>query len=156
LGQETKIKALGLALAAALVLGVVANAELGGRGAEPAGRQVPSGLRGHGQASGFYPGRHQPVWVHVRNPYGHRARVRWIRTSVGDAGPGCAADNLVARRSRGLRGLPGGRWRHVRIPARQWRRVRVRARMRGRAPDACQGASFPLRFRIKVKVWQRR
>jgi hypothetical protein len=44
----------------------------------------------------------------------------------------------------------------VRIPARQWRRVRVRARMRGRAPDACQGASFPLRFRIKVKVWQRR
>jgi len=44
----------------------------------------------------------------------------------------------------------------VRIPAREWRRVRVRTRMRARARDACQGVSFPLRFRIKVKVWQKR
>jgi hypothetical protein len=152
-----RIQALGLALVATLALGVVAHAGLGGgRDAELAARQVPSGLRGHGQASGFYPGGHEPIWVHVRNPFNHRLRVRWIRTSVGDAGHGCSADNLVARRSRGLRELASGKWRHVRIPAREWRRVRVRTRMRARARDACQGVSFPLRFRIKVKVWQKR
>jgi hypothetical protein len=157
LGRNTKIKALGLALVATLALAVASHAELwGGAGAGPTARQIPSGLRGHGQASGFYPGGHQPVWVRVRNPFSHRARVRWIRTSVGSAGPGCSADNLVARRSRGLRQLRSGRWRHVLIPARQWRRVKVRARMRVRAPDACQGVTFPLRFRIKVKVWQHR
>ena len=155
--RDKRVKTLGLALVASLALGVVAHAELwGGPNAGPAARQVPSGLRGHGQASGFYPGGREPVWVHVRNPFHHRLRVRWIRTSVGDASPGCSADNLVARRSRGLRELAGGNWRHVRIPARQWRRVRVRTRMRARAPDACQGVSFPLRFRIKVKVWQMR
>jgi hypothetical protein len=152
-----KIKSLSLALVAMLALGVVANAELGGgRKAQSNARQGPAGLRGHGQVSGLYPGRHQPVWVRVRNPFGHRARVRWIRTRVGDAGPGCASDNVVALSSRGLRELANGKWRHVRIPARQWRRVRVRTRMRRRAPDACQGATFPLRFVIKVKVWQRR
>jgi len=157
LGQNLKIHALGLALVATLALGVVSHAELwGGPEAKPAARHVPSGLRGHGQASGFYPGGHAPVWVRVRNPFRHRARVRWIRASVGKAGPGCPADNLVPRRSRGLRQLESGKWRHVLIPARQWRRVRVRTRMRSRAPDACQGATFPLRFRIKVKVWQKR
>jgi hypothetical protein len=149
--------ALGVVLVATLALGVGSYAELGGGpGAEPAARHVPSGLRGHGQASGFYPGGHAPVWVRVRNPFHHRARVRWIRASVGKGGPGCAADNLVPRRSRGLRQLQSGKWRHVLIPARQWRRVRVRTRMRPRAPDACQGVTFPLRFRIKVKVWQKR
>jgi hypothetical protein len=152
-----KIKSLCLALAAMLALGVASHAELGGdRGAQPQVREGPSGLRGHGQANGFYPGRHQPVWVRVRNPFGHRARVRWIRTRVADAGPACAGDNLVARPSRGLRELANGKWRHVRIPAHGWRRVRVRTMMRRRAPDACQGATFPLRFLIKVKVWQGR
>jgi hypothetical protein len=152
-----RFRALGLALVATLALGVASHAQLGGGpGAEPAARHVPPGLRGQGHASGFYPGGHGPVWVRVRNPFDHRARVRWIRTYVGKAGPGCPADNLVARRSRGLRQLQSGKWRHVLIPARQSRRVRVRTRMRARAPDACQGASFPLRFRLKVKVWQRR
>jgi hypothetical protein len=149
-----KSKVLCLALAAALAVGV-AYAERGGS-RHPLAAEVPAGLRGHGQASGFYPGGHNPVWVRVRNPFGHRARVRWIKTRVGDARPDCPADNIVARRSRGLRQLPNGKWHHVRIPARKWGRVRVRTRMRSRAPDACQGASFPLRFRIKVKVWQKR
>jgi hypothetical protein len=152
-----RISVLGLALVATLALGVVSHAQFGGDpGAEPAARQVPAGLRGYGQASGFYPGGHRPVWVRVRNPFNHRARVRWIRTSVGDAGPGCVADNLVARRSRGLRQLSSGKWRHVLVRARQWQRVRVRTRMRARAPNACQGVTFQLRFRIKVKVWQKR
>ena len=154
----TKIKAvLCVAVAAGLAAGVASHAELGsGSGSQLAAREAPAGLRGHGHASGFYPGRHRPVWVQVRNPFGHRARVRWIRTSVGDASAGCSGGNLVAQRSRGLRQLASGKWHHVRIPARQWRRVRVRTRLRSRAPDACQGATFPLRFLIKVKIWQRR
>lgn len=156
-----KIKTLSLVLAVTLALAALAYAGLGDRrsgerraDAASAGAENP-GLSGYGEASGFYPGRRQPVWVRVRNPFDDRVRVRWIRTRVSDAGPGCTGDNIVARHSRGLRELKRGNWRHVRIPPHQSRRVRVRMRLRARATDACQGATFPLRFRIKVKVWGR-
>jgi hypothetical protein len=151
-----KIKTLSLVLAAVLALGALAYAALGQGGsdqvADAAAPDTP-GLRGHGEASGFYPGLHQPLWVRVRNPLDDRVRVRSIRTRVGSAGPGCSSDNLVARHSRGLRQLRRGNWRHVRIPPHGSRRVRVRVWMRPRAPDACQGATFPLRFRIRARVW---
>ncbi len=154
-----KIKTLILVLGVTLALGAIAYAGLGHgpggdrrAGGAAAGAASP-GLSGYGEASGFYPGRHQAVWVRVRNPFDDRVRVRSIRTRVADAAPGCASDNIVARHSRGLRQLRRGNWRHVRIPPHQSRRVRVRMRLRARATDACQGATFPLRFRIKVKVW---
>ncbi len=143
-----------------LALGAVAYAGIGRdpgreRGDPPSAGAGSSAVSGYGEASGFYPGRRQPVWVRVRNPFDNRVRVRWIRTRVGDAGPGCTSENVVARHSRGLRQLRRGNWRHVRIPPHQSRRVRVRMRLRARAADGCQGATFPLRFRIKVKVWGR-
>ncbi len=148
-----KTKALTLALVAAVASGALAYAALrDGHGSPPPPREPP-GLRAEGHVTGLYPGRHRPVWVRVRNPFDRRARLRWIRTRVSDAGPGCSQGNIVPRRSRGLRQLKSGHWRHVRIPAHQTRRARVRLRMRARAPDTCQGATFPLRFRVKLKVW---
>jgi hypothetical protein len=154
------VKTLNLVLGASLALGALAFAGLGGGvGAEranPASSSTSGAeVTGYGQASGFYPGRHQPVWVRVRNPFDQRVRVRAIRTWVREPGAGCAGDNFVARRSRGLRQLRRGNWRHVRIPPHRSRRVRVRTRLRAKAPDPCQGTTFPLRFRIKVKVWGR-
>jgi hypothetical protein len=152
-----KIKTLSLALGAALALGALAFAGLGGGAGADRVSAPASGaeVTGHAEASGFYPGRRQPVWVRVRNPFDQRVRVRSIRTWVRDPGTGCAGDNLVPRRSRGLRQLRRGNWRHVRIPPHRSRRVRVRTRLRAKAPDPCQGTTFPLRFRIKVKVWGR-
>jgi hypothetical protein len=148
-----KTKALILALVATVATAALAYAALRDGHASPAPPREPPGLRAEGHVTGLYPGRHRPAWVHVRNPFDRRARVRWIRTRVIDAGPGCSRDNIAPRRSRGLRQLKSGRWRHVRIPAHQSRRVRVRLRMRYRAGDSCQGARFPLRFRVKLKVW---
>jgi hypothetical protein len=153
-----KTKTLCVALLAALAAGALAYAELGhGRRGEPStGTPAPresSGLRADGQVTGLYPGRHKPLWVQVRNPFDRRARVRWIRTWVKDAGPDCADRYVVPRKSRGLRQLRSGRWRHVLLPPHQTRRVRVRLRMTSGAPNACQGQAFPLRFRVKVKVW---
>jgi hypothetical protein len=148
-----KIKTLSLALLASVATVAVAYAALRDEHPRPAPPRDVPGLRAEGHMTGLYPGRHRPVWVHVRNPFDHRARVRWIRTRVIDARPDCSPDNLAPRRSRGLRQLKSGRWRHVRIPPHQTRRVRVRMRMRARAPDSCQGAVFPLRFRVKLKVW---
>jgi hypothetical protein len=148
-----KIKTLSLALLATLATGALAYAALTGGHASPAPPREPAGLRVEGHVTGLYPARHKPVWVHVRNPFDRRARVRWIRTRVLDVGPDCSQDNIAPRRSRGLRQLKSGRWRHVKIPPHQTRRVRVRLRMRERAPDGCQGARFPLRFRVKLKVW---
>jgi hypothetical protein len=148
-----KTKALTLALVATMATAALAYAALRDRQASPAPPRTPAGLRAEGHVTGLYPGRHRPVWVHVRNPFDRRARVRWIHTRVIDAGPGCSDDELAPRRSRGLRQLKSGHWHHVRIPPYQTRRARVRLRMRARAPDACQGATFPLRFRVKLKVW---
>jgi hypothetical protein len=155
-----KVKTTFLALAITLAAGVLAyGTVVDGKGSHPASRAVGADkssprLRAVGGVRGLYPGGHGPVWVRVRNPFDDRVRVRWIRTRVKDAGSSCSRDNLVARRSRGLRQLRGGAWRHVRVPPHQARRVRVRIRMRRGAFDACQGARFPLRYRVKVKAWR--
>jgi hypothetical protein len=149
-----KTKTLSVTLVAVLAAGALAWAELGpGKRTDLSPPRESPGLRANGHVSGLYPGLHEPVWVHVRNPFARRARVRWVRTWIRDAGRDCPGAYLVPRRSRGLRQLASGRWRHVLVPPQQTRRVRVRMRMRRDAPDACQGVSFPLRFEVKVKVW---
>ena len=153
-----KVKAAYPALAVALAAGVLAYAAVvdgkaghPGPGAKGAGKSSPH-LRAAGSVSGLYPGGHRPLWVRVRSPFQDPVKVRWIRTRVLDAGPRCSRQNLLARPSRGLRELRSGGWRHVGIPPHGSRQVRVRIGMRRGALDACQGARFPLRFRVKVKA----
>jgi hypothetical protein len=145
-----RIKTAWLALAATLMLGAIAYGALQHRGE---GRAKGSAVTASGHVTGLYPGRHHPVWVQVHNPFARDARVRWVRTRVFNASPACPARSIAPRRSRGLQQLASGRWRHVRIPPVATRRARVRLMMRASAPDGCQGARFPLRFEVKLKLW---
>jgi hypothetical protein len=149
-----------LAVVIALAAGGFAYAALaddhGGRPTTGANARdkSPSRLHASGRARGLYPGGRKRTLVAVRNSFDHPVKVRWVRTKVKDAGPLCSRHNLLARRSRGLRQLSDGRWRHARVPPHTSRWVRVRILMRQPAPDACQGATFPLRFTVKVGAWR--
>jgi hypothetical protein len=139
-----------LTLAAVLASGAVASATLlgggggdrsGDFGALPASAKVSSDLRVHGRIKGLYPGARKRLRVRVRNTYPRHARVRLVRTSVRSAGPDCSRANLH------VRGNPRTRW----IPAHSKILIRLRVRMSASAPDACQGATWPLRYRVRVE-----
>ena len=142
-----------LTLAAVLASGAVASATLlsgggGDRGEDvgvsPASAKVSSDLRVHGKIADLYPGARKKLPIRVRNTSGRAARVRAVRTTVRDASPDCSGANVHVKRKRR---------RHRWLPAHSWRRLWLRARMLPGAPDACQGARWALRFRVRVR-WQ--
>lgn len=110
------------------------------RGAvSPSGEARPiAGLTARGHATGLYPGARLRMRVRIRNPYDHAVRITSLKTRVGRGAPGCRGSWVRVRKLR----------REAVIPALASRRVRLRVRMRRGAPDACQGARFPLRFRM--------
>jgi hypothetical protein len=95
----------------------------------------------HGHVRSLYPGARKRMRVTVRNRHSRPVRLRQLRTRVLDAGPGCSRGYLKVRRFKRRRYIPP----HARV------RVRVRARLTLSAPDACQGARWPLRFRAGVR-----
>ena len=119
-----------------------------------AGDKSASRVHASGRARGLYPGGRKRTLVAVRNPFEHPVKVRWVRTTVKDASSACSGHNLLARRSRGLRQLANGRWRHARVPPHTSRWVRVRILMSRLALDSCQGVTFPLRFTVTVRAWR--
>jgi hypothetical protein len=101
----------------------------------------PIRVKVSGHVAGLYPGARRRMPTTVRNDYGSPVRLDSIRVRAAAAGPGCSAGNLRVRGFRGARRVIGGH-RATRVP--------VRVAMLASAPDACQGARFPLRFRAHV------
>jgi hypothetical protein len=115
--------------------------EIGDRhanGSPPTSRH--RGLKVSGHIEGLYPGASEVLPVKVKSRLPFRVRVRSIRTVVADAGPSCSAANLQ---------VPGYTGR-LKIRPRRSRRVNLRIAMPATAADACEGASFPLRFRARA------
>jgi len=138
-----------LIIAALLAGSVVAYGELASPGthsptAKAAGKNSHR-LRVHGHIQGLYPGAAQRLRVKVRNGYRRDIVVRKVRAIVGDGGPGCTRQNLWTKRFRG----------HRRIRAHKSRRVSLPIGMQAGAPQACQGARFPLRFRARARAAHR-
>jgi hypothetical protein len=100
-----------------------------------------SALTISGYVRGLYPGARRGMRVEVRNRSARWARLRAVGAEVGSGRSGCSPDHLsTLPRSLG----------HPRIGPHETRRIRIRVRMWKGAPDACQGARFPLRFRVRV------
>jgi hypothetical protein len=139
-----------LIIAALLAGSVVAYAQLAT--AERGGDQPAAKARGKsahrlelsGHVDGLYPGAVTSMRVEIRNGSGRPVLLRSVRAIVGDAGPGCKSQNLWTRRFRGRRELQ----------ARSSVPVTVRIGMLATAPDACQGARFPLDFSARAS-WSR-
>jgi hypothetical protein len=89
-----------------------------------------------GRIDHLYPGYVGTLRIRVRNTGSSAIILTRIRTTVGDAAPGCVSQNLHVRRFRGA----------LRVPAHGMVRVQVRVRLSERAPDACQGVRFPLAY----------
>jgi hypothetical protein len=107
-----------------------------------AGAHAGSHLRVSGHVLGLYPEARRWIGVVIRNRSSRRALVRAVRADVVRGAPGCSRDNLATAPKH---------LRHPRIRPHRSRRTRIRVRMLGRAPDACQGVRFPLRFKLRVR-----
>ena len=113
---------------------------LTGYGASPGPAVASSSTRSafgiHGGTTGLYPGRSQPLELTVTNPQSFAITVTSITTAVGPASAACPAADLQV-------GPFGG---SLAVPAGGRAAVAVTATLAGAAPDACQGALFPLQY----------
>ncbi len=135
---------LALAVVAALLAAAVgAYAALGGPSrASPAraGSDGRAPVRVTGHVTGLVPGASAHLRGRVRNRTGDPLRVVWVKARVRSASPACDRVNVRTKRIRP---------RYV-VAAHATRRLRIPVRMKAWAPDACQGALFPLRYRARV------
>ena len=89
-----------------------------------------------GQVDGLYPGADMTLDARVTNPYQFPIRVTSVGVTVQDAGPACPAWVIEVRDSHA----------EVDIPPNATGTVPLSIRMDPTAPDACQGATWRLRF----------
>jgi hypothetical protein len=133
----------GVATAAALAAAAhgIPAGTLRGEGASwrPASAVVQStssGFKISGKLTGLYPGATRELVLVVHNPQMFPIVVTSITTTVASPSAGCQASNLVVTAFSGE--LP--------LRARTSAEVSVPVLMRHVAPDACQGAVFPLTY----------
>ena len=136
-------------LALAIVLASVAAASasiagVGGGGGGDAGAPAKhrAHVRVHGKVGGLYPGAQKKLRVHVRNTARNEMWVKALHTDVGDASTSCTSDYLDVKQKEGG---------HRHVPPRSHRRIKLKVRLASATPDACQGAQWPLDYRVRVK-----
>ncbi len=123
------------AIAVTLILGGTAPA---GAAAAPSIRRVQQTqmFTLHTEVAGLYPNATVTATVRVDNPQSEAITVQSAVVTVGDASPSCAALNLVAEPFSG----------NVTVPGSGTATLPIHIHMAATAPDACQGAAFPLRL----------
>jgi hypothetical protein len=130
-------------VAALLAATVGAYAALGGPG-PPAPAKPRHGLRAPvrvtGHVTDLVPGSTAHLRARARNRSRAPIRLLWVKARASAAGPACGRLRLRTTRVRPRVEIAPGATRRLRIPV----------RLRGGAPDACQGAVFPLRYRTRV------
>jgi hypothetical protein len=99
----------------------------------------------HAAVSGLYPNATMTASVTVDNPDSRVLRVMAAEVVVADASATCTAANLSAQPFTGS----------VRIPAHGAGAVPITLHMAASAPDACQGATFPLTLRATGELVDR-
>ena len=89
-----------------------------------------------GSVTGLYPGASMPLVLTVSNHQEFAIVVDSITTSVGSPSPACASANLSVSQFTG----------NLAVPAEGTSNVTVTVTLSHAAPDACQGAVFPLQY----------
>jgi hypothetical protein len=141
------LRASRLAIALVLLSGTFGYAALSAdqgandRGALAAGKSKPR-LKAKGTVADLYPGATKPMKVRIRNNYREPVRLTSLKTKVLDASPTCLRENLTVTRNSKSKGV---------VRPRKRRKIKVLVTMLPTAPDACQGAQFPLKFRVRGK-----
>jgi hypothetical protein len=97
---------------------------------------APGSFRISGSVAGLYPGAQLPLVLTVTNPEHFAIVVSSLSVTVGAAMPGCGAANLTATSFA----------RSLHVPALGTAAVSVQVTLAHSAPNACQGAVFPLHY----------
>jgi hypothetical protein len=151
-GRLGVVLALGVACVVALVVAGrhTAQAMLLGRGSSSqpaafvarqtggalASRTSPGSFRIGGTVDGLYPGDSTELVLTVTNPQHFAIVVTTISTTVESPSAGCGAPNLT------VAGFTG----HLLVGAHGSAQLTVPVALSYAAPDACQGALFPLQY----------
>jgi hypothetical protein len=93
-----------------------------------------------GHVRHLFPGAHRRVRVTISSGLRHPLRVRSVWAAVRGGGPRCPAGNVRVDRWRG----------RLRIGAHRTRHLPLSVTMSKKAPDACQGRRFNLRFHARA------
>src|SRR5919197_423487 len=148
-----RIKALYTVTALALALAAAAYGTLHRTGHGP-----EAGLRHHaalsaahilhvsGRVRGLYPGARKGFRVKLYNRSRRWVVVPAIRAHVLGGAAGASPANLST---------PPKHLDYPRVRPHNTRRIGIRIRMWPRAPDACQGVRFPLRFEVRARFSRR-
>jgi hypothetical protein len=109
-----------------------------------------------GQVSGLTPARQRLLRLNVHNGHERGILLRRVRVIARDASADCSADNMRIDNDAGeARSSQDGTTvflGHKRIRAGGDVRVQTEVSMRRQAPDACQGAMFPMRYWATAKT----
>jgi hypothetical protein len=89
-----------------------------------------------GQVGDLRPGGSRPMVLTVQNPNSVAIRVTSITVAAGAAGPGCPGSSLTLPQWTGS----------LQVPKRGTASVTVDVALEPSAPDACQGADWPLTY----------
>lgn len=93
-----------------------------------------------GRVENIYPGIRARIPLTLRNRSRRTLIVKSVRARPGNPPASCPGSNLLTRRKRVGQ----------KVPPRQRRRVDYPVVLSTTAPDACQDARFPLRYRARV------
>jgi hypothetical protein len=102
-------------------------------------KKAPPALNVKGSASSLYPGGTVTLPLKVRNGTRFPVTLRKLSVKVGSASRGCPGSFLVVQPFK----------KKARLRTRRSKKVNVRVTMSPAAPDACQGAVFPLTYRVR-------
>jgi hypothetical protein len=91
-------------------------------------------FRVRGSVRGLYPGLAKTIRARASNPFAFSIELRRVTVTVRRPAPGCPAETVRVHPWRGAVGISQGATRHIPL----------RVRMVPSAPDACQGARYPL------------
>jgi hypothetical protein len=135
-----------VATACALVLLLSAAAfaypRLSDRAPVPQHGQKRKALTVSGSVENLQPGVPSVLTAMVRNNLSHPVRLRKLRLRIGDAGAACPRSMLNAKPMRARKALR----------AHRTRRIPVTVTLLATAPDACQRASFPIRYEVRAQA----
>lgn len=120
-----------------VIAAVIATGAVGAYAATGSGGTSQSGpLALSGSVSALVPGAHRTIEVEVTNPNGREATVTEIAVAVTAEQAGCPASALEVGRADTPLTVPAAASRTTSLPV----------TLVATAPDACQGASFALRY----------
>ena len=128
-------------LAVLLGIATFAYATIVGTPEFPQAAKRSKGLKISGNVDGLAPGVPATLSAKVKNNLSRKVKVRSLKVTVGDAGAACP---------RTLLNVQGLKTKTTALKPRKTHTIPVSVMLSAAVPDACQNATFPLKFSARA------